>query len=249
MAQLKRPGSGIDPKSICIGSPPPATQGSTPSASASHDAQEKSSTEYHPATSAGERLLAIPAHVARVEDVDNLMDRTIQEFGRLDGLINNVGMNIVTNVVDADPSLWQKIIDTNLNGVFLCSRKAGQLMREQKHGKIVNISSLAASRSAPAMGIYGIAKAGIEMMTKVLAQELALFNIQVNAVAPGMVRTAFSEPFWSNEDFYQLIVKTIPMGRIAEPEDVAHPVLFLCSDGAGFITGQTIGVDGGASAI
>ena len=198
---------------------------------------------------AGERLLAVPAHVARAEDVDNLMDRTIQEFGRLDGLINNVGMNIVTTLVDVDPSLWQKIIDTNLNGAFLCSRKAGQLMREQKYGKIVNISSLAASRSAPAMGIYGIAKAGIEMMTKVLAQELALFNVQVNAVAPGMVRTAFSEPFWSNEEFYQLIVKTIPMGRIAEPEDVAHPVLFLCSDGAGFITGQTIGIDGGASAI
>lgn len=198
---------------------------------------------------AGERLLAIPAHVAKVEDVDMFMERTIQKFGRLDGLINNVGMNIVTTIVDADPSLWQKIIDTNLSGAFLCARKAGQLMREQKHGKIVNISSLAASRSAPAMGIYGIAKAGIEMMTKVLAQELAVFNIQVNAVAPGMVRTKFSEPFWSNEDFYQLIVKTIPMGRIAEPEDVAHPVLFLCSDGAGFITGQTIGVDGGASAI
>ena len=198
---------------------------------------------------AGERLLSVQTHVARVADVDNLMDRTIEKFGRLDGLINNVGMNIVTSVVDADPSLWQKIIDTNLNGAFLCARKAGQLMRDQKHGKIVNISSLAASRSAPAMGIYGIAKAAIEMMTKVLAQELAMFNIQVNAIAPGMVRTAFSEPFWSNEEFHQLIVKTIPMGRIAEPEDVAHPVLFLCSQGAGFITGQTIGVDGGASAI
>jgi len=198
---------------------------------------------------AGERLLAVPAHVAKEEDVDTLMDRTIQTFGRLDGLVNNVGMNIMSTVVDVDPSLWQKIIDTNLNGVFLCSRKAGQLMREKKCGKIVNISSLAASRSAPAMGIYGIAKAGIEMMTRVLAQELAVFNIQVNAVAPGMVRTAFSEPFWSNEDFYQLIVKTIPMGRIAEPEDVAHPVLFLCSEGAGFITGQVLGVDGGASAI
>ena len=198
---------------------------------------------------AGKRLLAIPAHVARAEDVDRLMDQTVQTFGRLDGLINNVGMNIVTNLVDADPSLWQKIIDTNLNGAFLCARKAGRLMREQKSGKIVNISSTAARRSAPAMGIYGIAKAGIEMMTKVLAQELAPFNIQVNAVAPGMVRTGFSEPFWSNEDFYQLIVKTIPMGRIAEPEDVAHPVLFLCSQGAGFITGQTLGVDGGASAV
>jgi NAD(P)-dependent dehydrogenase (short-subunit alcohol dehydrogenase family) len=198
---------------------------------------------------AGDRLLAIPAHVAKTEAVDTLMERTMETFGRLDGLINNVGMNIVTSVVDADPSLWKKIIDSNLNATFLCARKAAQLMREQKKGKIVNISSLAASRSAPAMGIYGIAKAGMEMMTKVLAQELALFNIQVNAVAPGMVRTTFSEPFWSNEEFHQLIIKSIPMGRIAEPDDVAHPVLFLCSQGADFITGQVIGVDGGASAI
>ncbi|MDP3286513.1 MAG: SDR family oxidoreductase, partial [Desulfobacterales bacterium] len=122
-------------------------------------------------------------------------------------------------------------------------------MRTQKRGKIVSISSIASRRSAAAMGIYGIAKAGIEMMTKVLAQELAPFDIQVNAVAPGMVRTKFSEPFWSNSDIYNQIVKTIPLGRIAEPSDVAHPVLFLCSDASDFITGQTIMVDGGASAI
>lgn len=158
-------------------------------------------------------------------------------------------MNIITSVVDADYLLWQKIIESNLNGTFLCSKKAGQLMRGQKKGKIVSISSIAARRSAPAMGIYGIAKAGIEMMTKVLAQELAPFDIQVNAVAPGMVRTKFSEPFWSNNDIYNQVVKTIPLGRIAEPSDVAHPVLFLCSDASAFITGQTIMVDGGASAI
>lgn len=198
---------------------------------------------------AGDRFLTVAAHVAKEADVDSLFDRTIETFGRLDGLINNVGMNIVTSLMDVNPTLWQKIIDTNLNGAFLCARKAGQLMREKNQGKIVFISSLAARRSVPAMGVYGIAKAGVEMMTKVLAQELAMFNIQVNAVAPSMVRTKFSEPFWSNEDFYQLIVKTIPMGRIAEPEDVVHPVLFLCSTAAGFITGQTISVDGGASAI
>jgi 2-deoxy-D-gluconate 3-dehydrogenase len=178
---------------------------------------------------AGDNLLAVQAHVAK--------------------LINNVGMNIITAVVDADPGLWHKIIDSNLNGNFLCSRKAGQIMRNQQNGKIVNISSIAARRSAPAMGIYGIAKAGIEMLTKVLAQELAPFNIQVNAVAPCMVRTAFSEPFWSNEDLHEAIVKTIPLGRIAEPIDIAHPALFLCSAGADFITGQTLLVDGGASAI
>ena len=197
----------------------------------------------------GDRLKTIAAHVAKAEDVDRLFETTMEAFGRIDGLINNVGMNIGTGVVDADPGLWNKIIDSNLNGTFLCSRKAGQIMRDQKKGKIVSISSIAGRRSAPFMGIYGVAKAGIEMMTKVVAQELAPFNIQVNAVAPGMVRTKFSQPFWSNEEFYEQIVKAIPMGRIAEPTDVAWPVLFLCSEASDFMTGQTLMVDGGSSAI
>ena len=197
----------------------------------------------------GERLLAVSAHIAKAEDVDNLFDKTMETFGSVDGLVNNMGMNIITSVVDADPALWQKIIDSNLNGAFLCSRRAGQIMRGQKNGKIVSVSSLAAHRSSPAMGVYGIAKAAIEMMTKVLAQELAPFNVQANKVAPTMVRTGFSQPFWSNADLYAEIVKGIPLGRIAETEDVVHPILFLCSKAADFITGQTIMVDGGASAI
>ncbi len=197
----------------------------------------------------GDNLLAVQAHVAKEEDVENLFKKTLEHFGKVDGLINNVGMNIITSATDADYSLWQKIIESNLSGTFLCSKKAGQIMRTQKRGKIVSISSIAGRRSAPAMGIYGIAKAGIEMMTKVLAQELAPFNIQVNSVAPCMVRTKFSEPFWSNKEIYDQIIRTIPMGRIAEPADVAHPVMFLCSDASNFITGQTIMVDGGASAI
>jgi len=198
---------------------------------------------------AGDKLLTVQSHVAKNEDVEKLFDHTLKHFGHLDGLVNNVGMNIITNVVDADPALWNKIIDSNLNSCFLCARKAGQIMRAQKKGKIVNISSIAARRSAPAMGIYGIAKAGIEMLTRVLAQELAPFDIQVNAVAPCMVRTTFSEPFWANNDLYDIIVKNIPLGRIAEPIDIAHPVLFLCSEGSNFITGQTLMVDGGASAV
>lgn len=198
---------------------------------------------------ADDRLKTVQAHVAKSEEVDRLFQTTIEAFGRIDGLINNVGMNIATGLVDADPGLWNKIIDSNLNGAFLCARKAGQLMRGQKKGKIVSISSIAARRSAPFMGIYGVAKAGIEMMTKVMAQELAPLNIQVNAVAPCMVRTKFSEPFWSNADLYEQIVKTVPLGRIAEPVDVAWPVLFLCSEASDFITGQTLMVDGGASAV
>ena len=198
---------------------------------------------------ADDRLKTVTAHVAKSEEVDRLFQTALETFGRIDGLINNVGMNIVTGVVDADPGLWNKIIDSNLNGTFLCSRKAGQIMRDQKKGKIVSISSIAARRSAPFMGIYGVAKAGIEMMTRVLAQELAPFNIQANAVAPCMVRTKFSEPFWSNKEIYEQIAKTIPMGRIAEPVDVVWPVLFLCSEASNFITGQTLMVDGGASAV
>ena len=197
----------------------------------------------------GERLLAVSAHVAREADVDQLFDRTVERFGRIDVLVNNVGMNLIAGVADAEPALFNKIVESNLTGTWLCSRKAAQIMRAQQAGKIVSITSIAARRAAPFMGIYGIAKAGIEMMTQTLAQELAPFNIQVNAVAPCMVRTAFSQPFWSNAELLAEIVKTIPMGRIAETEDVVHPVLFLCSTGAGFITGQTLMVDGGASAV
>ena len=199
---------------------------------------------------AGDRLLAVRAHVAKEEDVQNLFDTTVSHFGKLDVLINNVGMNLLTGaLIDAELTVWHKIIDSNLTGAFLCSRKAAMIMRERKRGKILNISSVAGTRAAPGMGIYGIAKAGIEMMTKVLALELSQYNIRVNAVAPGMVRTDFSKPFWSNEEILAHAVKAIPLGRIAEAIDVVNLVVFLCSDVSDYITGQTIMVDGGSTAI
>lgn len=195
-------------------------------------------------------IAVVQAHIAREEDVENLFETALKHFGTVDILINNVGMNLITgSFVETDLPIWQKIIDSNLTGAFLCSRRASRIMSEKKRGKIVSISSVAGRRAAPAMGIYGIAKAGIEMMTKVLAMELAPSNIQVNAVAPGMVRTDFSKPFWSNDDIHAQIIASIPLGRIAEPRDVIHPVLFLCSDGSDYITGHTILVDGGSTAI
>ena len=198
----------------------------------------------------GERLYALQAHVAREGDVEKLFDAAVSRFGGLDLLINNVGMNLLTaSVVDADLAVWNKIIEGNLTGAFLCSRKAARIMREKKRGKIVSISSLAGTKASPGMGIYGIAKAGLEMLTKVLAFELAPFNIQVNAVAPGVVRTDFSKPFWSTPAICEQICRGVPAGRIAETADLVPIVLMLASRHADYITGQTIMVDGGASVI
>ncbi len=197
-----------------------------------------------------ENLTTAAAHIGKPDDVEKLFETIKKTYGKLDILINNVGMNLMTpGIADLDPGLWQKIIDTNLTGTFLVSRKAALIMRDKNHGKIVTISSTAATRATPGMGIYGIAKAGIEMMTKVLASELAFFNIQVNAVAPTMVKTKFSQALWSNEEILNHVTKAIPMGRIAEIEDVVKPVLFFVSAGSSFITGQTLMVDGGATAI
>lgn len=198
----------------------------------------------------GERLHALVCHIAREGDVDALFAAAVERFGGLDILINNVGMNLLTaSVVDAELAAWNKIIEGNLTGAFLCSRAAARIMRGKKQGKIVSISSLAAAKASPGMGIYGIAKAGLEMLTQVLAAELASCNIQVNAIAPGVVRTDFSKPFWSTPAICEQIVKTIPAGRIAETADLVPICLFLASGHADYITGQTIMVDGGASAV
>ncbi|MCX7678467.1 MAG: SDR family oxidoreductase [Spirochaetes bacterium] len=198
----------------------------------------------------GKDIIPIQAHIAKEDDVSRMFEIIQKEFKGLDVLINNAGMNLPSgNLIDTEYAAWQKIIDSNLNGTFLVSRAAAQLMRNSNGGKIVTVSSIAAHRASPAMGAYGIAKAGIEMLTKVLASELAAYGICVNAVAPAMVKTDFSKPFWGNPTIHDMIVKRIPLGRIAEIYDVVYPVLFFASPCADFITGQVLLVDGGASAV
>ena len=194
------------------------------------------------------RIVTVSAHLGKAEDVERLFAEVQKEFGGLDILVNNMGMNIFTpSTVEADISLWDKIITDNLKAAFLCCRQAFPLMKE-KGGVIVNISSIAGNRAAPGMGIYGIAKAGINMLTKVLAKELALSHIRVNAVAPGVVETEFSRPFWSNESILKGILQGIPMGRIAKIEDVVQVVDFLSSERSAYLTGDIISVSGGAEA-
>jgi NAD(P)-dependent dehydrogenase (short-subunit alcohol dehydrogenase family) len=195
-------------------------------------------------------VLAQTANVGQSDEVKTLFDAVDERFGRLDILINNVGTNILTpSTVEADEGLWDKIIQTSLKSAFLVSKQAVPMMKQGGGGgKIVNISSTAARKASKGMGIYCVAKAGLEMLTKVLAVELASDRITVNAVAPCMVRTKFSEPLWSNDGIYNEIIKTIPMGRIAETGDVVGAVLFLVSDLSNFVTGEVITVDGGSMA-
>jgi len=189
------------------------------------------------------------ANVGHWDQVKAILEMVEAQFGRLDILVNNVGMNILTpSVVEAEETLWNKIIQTNLGGTFLVTKAGVRLMKKCGGGKIVNISSIAARKAALGMGIYCVAKAGVDMLTRVLAVELAKDNIQVNGVAPCMVKTPFSKPFWSNEGLLKQITQTIPMGRIAETGDVVGAVLFLVSGFSDFMTGEVLTVDGGSMA-
>ena len=197
----------------------------------------------------GLEVMAQPAHIGKSDQVAGLFQVIDEQFGGLDILVNNVGMNILTPAVsEADEGLWDKIIESNLKGTFLVSRQAVSLMKKRGRGKIINITSTAAKRAAMGMGIYSVAKAGVEMLTRVLAVELVQDHINVNGVAPGMVKTKFSQPFWSDQGLLNEVTKRIPMGRIAETGDVVGAVLFLASGLSDFITGEIITVDGGAMA-
>lgn len=197
----------------------------------------------------GLKIMTSAANVGKSKEVEAVIRAVEERYGKLDILVNNVGMNILTpSVAEVDEGLWDKIIETNLKGTFLVIKSAVALMKKGGKGKIINISSTAARKAAMGMGVYCIAKAGVEMLTRLLAVELSVYHINVNAVAPGMVKTQFSRPFWSNEDMLKELTKTIPMGRIAETDDVVGAVLFLASGLSDYITGEIITVDGGSMA-
>lgn len=211
--------------------------------------QENLDSATHRFEEQGLEVTGVAANVGRQEQVEKLFATVEETFGRLDILVNNVGMNILTpSVAEAEEALWNKILQTNLNGTFLVTRAGVGLMKKSGGGKIINMSSVAARKATPGMGIYCVAKAAVDMLTRVLAVELAGDHIQVNGVAPAMVRTSFSKPFWSNEGLLKEISRKIPIGRIAEPEEVVGAVLFLASGLSRFVTGEILTVDGGSLA-
>jgi NAD(P)-dependent dehydrogenase (short-subunit alcohol dehydrogenase family) len=198
---------------------------------------------------AGFDVMAMQAHGGKADQVAAMIEAIADRHGKLNILVNNVGTNILTpSVAEADEGLWDKLMETNLKSAFLFTSKAYPMMKKAGGGKIVNISSIAARKAARGMGIYCVAKAALEMLTKVLAVELASDRINVNAVAPCVVRTQFSRPFWGNESLLKEITATIPLGRIAETQDVVGAVLYLASGLSDFVTGEILTVDGGSMA-
>lgn len=193
-------------------------------------------------TAAGGEALSLPADVSQADQVDALMSRTLEAFGRIDILVNNAGITRDTLLLRMKLEDWQAVIDLNLTGVFLCTKAVAKGMLKQRSGRIINIASVAGQMGNPGQANYSAAKAGVIGFTKTVAKELASRGVTVNAVAPGFIKTDMTGDLPNTED----ILKFIPLGRFGQPDDIAGMVRFLAADpAAAYITGQVFNVDGG----
>lgn len=182
------------------------------------------------------------------EQIDALVKGTLKTYNGIDILINNAATSIMVPLMDLREDGWDKIFGTNCKAVFLLSRAAARIMVEKGGGRIVNISTVGAVRGGAGISAYHTSKAALSMLTKCMAVEWASLKINVNAVGPGLVKTAFSQALWENPEVEKFVATKIPKGRLAEPEDIVGAVLFLCSKDSDYITGETIYVDGGTLA-
>ncbi|HAF70567.1 MAG: 3-oxoacyl-[acyl-carrier-protein] reductase [Acetothermia bacterium 64_32] len=192
----------------------------------------------------GQKALAVRTDVSKLEDVKALFKKTIEVFGRLDILVNNAGIIRRGSLEDHSDADWELVMAVNLRGTYYCSREAARIMKRQRSGRIINISSVAGKvgdiTSAPS---YGPSKGAVNALTKSLARELAPFGVTVNAVAPHAIETEMSAE-WS-EERRRAVISQIPLGRMGKPEEVAAAVVFLASEEAAFITGEILDVNGG----
>lgn len=180
------------------------------------------------------------ADVSQRKDVDRIVSTALQKLGGIDILVNNAGIAPIKPFLDITEDEWDQIMDINLKGSFLCSQAVAKSMLERERGNIINIASISGFNPVSQTGPYCISKAGVIMLTRVMAMELAPYKINVNAIAPGTIDT----PIIHGID-HEKMVKLIPWGRLGSPIDIAKAALFLASDDSEFITGTTIIVDGG----
>lgn len=199
---------------------------------------------------AGGRALAIAAHVGDVEAIDGLVSRTVDAFGRVDVAVANAATNPHFGpILTADDAQWLKILDTNVLGAVRLARAVAPHMQASGGGKLIVMASVAGLRSSPGMGVYGVSKAALIQLTRQLAFELGPVNIQVNAIAPGVIKTRFSTLLWQTPEIAEPTLSRLPLGRFGEVEDVAGLALFLASPAADYITGAVLPVDGGMNVV
>ncbi len=194
----------------------------------------------------GGQALAIAAHTGDAQAIESLVQRAVETYGGIDILVNNAGTNPHFGpILTSEDSQWQKTLEVNLIGYFHTVKACVESMKQRGGGKIINIASVAGIRPQAGMGVYGVSKAGVLMLTQVLAAELAEYNIQVNALAPGFVKTKFSSVLWENEQINRSILKSIPQQRMAEPGELTGIALYLASPATNFTTGAVFVIDGG----
>jgi 3-oxoacyl-[acyl-carrier protein] reductase len=191
----------------------------------------------------GCRSMVVQGDISVAADAEKFAQQVLTSLGALDIVVNNAGVTRDALVLRMTEEDWDAVLNTNLKGTFLMTRAALKPMVKQRHGKIVNITSVMGLVGNPGQANYSASKAGIIGFTRTVAKEVGSRNIQVNAVAPGFIETAMTEEL--KPDVREALVKRIPAGRLGDAEDVARLVVFLCSHNADYITGQTITVDGG----
>jgi 3-oxoacyl-[acyl-carrier protein] reductase len=199
--------------------------------------------------SMGNKAIAVKADVAKKEDADNLVNSALNTFGRLDILVNNAGFTRPAMMIKMTEDQWDQVVDIHLKGAFLCARAAGLYMKEQKSGKIINVTSVAGIVGTVGQINYSAAKGGIISMTKSIARELARYNVCANVISLGIVATDMTEKIRSDEKLKEIYMNRILLKRFAEADDIAPAFVFLASDESNYITGQLLCVDGGYGMI
>ncbi|APJ10851.1 3-oxoacyl-[acyl-carrier-protein] reductase [Bacillus safensis] len=191
----------------------------------------------------GQQAFAVKADVSNAEEVQSMMKQAIDTFGSIDILVNNAGITKDNLLMRMKENEWDDVININLKGVFNCTKAVTRQMMKQRSGRIINLASVVGVCGNPGQANYVAAKAGVIGLTKTTAKELATRHITVNAVAPGFISTDMTDKL--DENVQTEMLKQIPLARFGAPEDISNVVVFLASEGAGYITGQTIQVDGG----
>lgn len=190
----------------------------------------------------------IQCDVTKKQEIEKMVEEIVNEFGSLDILINNAGMNIRKKLIDIEESDWDTVLGVNLKGAFLVGQAVAKQMIKQNYGKIINISSILGSIALPYQTCYAASKGGINQMTKIWAEELAEYNITVNAIGPAYIMTPMTKEWLSDPDRNANIIQSKMIKRMGDVSDLIGPVVFLASDTSAFVTGQILNVDGGWTA-